>query len=539
VRKKLQETTREALTAVLPITLIVFLLSVFISPMPAGTLLLFLLGAVMLIIGMGFFTMGADMSMITMGEDIGIVMTKTKKLGLVGLISFFTGVVITIAEPDLQVLAELVPGIPNLALILTVAGGVGIFLLLAIFRILFRISLSKMLIACYIAAVALSFFSDARFVAVAFDSGGVTTGPITVPFILAMGLGVASIRADRESKQDSFGLVALCSIGPILAVLILGLFFAPPDGAYTLTEIPQIDTTRDATLEFAKNIPHYLKEVAGTGWPILAVLGVFQLFSRRYTAKRFMRVIIGLFYTFFGLLLFMTGVNVGFIPVGQSLGASIASSGLRWLLLPIGALVGYFIVAAEPAVLVLKRQIEEVSMGAIAAKSVQTYLSAGVAVSAAISMLRVLTGISIYWFLIPGFAISLALTFFVPKIFTGIAFDSGGVVTGPMTSTFLLPFAIGACQDPSRIMTDAFGLVAMVAMTPLIALQIMGFIYKGKMQPPAELLLEDEDVSDDDIIDLDDDVIIAFDDSAISDSGVEEPADFDVDEIIDLREMQK
>ncbi|MEA5016578.1 MAG: DUF1538 domain-containing protein [Candidatus Limiplasma sp.] len=499
MRKKLKETTYEALSSVLPITVIVFILSVVISPMPVGTLMLFLFGAVLLIFGMGLFTMGADMSMMQMGEDIGATMTKPRRIVLVTVVCFVMGVIITIAEPDLQVLANLIPSIPNMTLILAVAFGVGVFLVLAVLRILFRVSLSMMLVVCYGIVLVVSIFTPDNFVPVAFDSGGVTTGPITVPFILALGLGLASVRGDRDSLEDSFGLVALCSIGPILAVLILGIGYQPQDTAYVPPVIPQVVTSRDVTLEFVHHIPTYFMEVMAAVWPIIAVLVIFQLLTRRYHKRQLLRLVIGYAYTFIGLVLFLTGVNVGFIPVGQSMGASIASSEMKWLLVPLGALIGYFIVAAEPAVHVLKKQVEEVSVGTIPGKIVQRYLSVGVAASLAIAMLRVLLGISIYWFLVPGYIIAIAMTFFVPKIFIGIAFDSGGVVSGPMTSTFLLPFTIGACLNPERLMTDAFGLVAMVAMTPLLAIQLMGLIHGRKLKnsvPP----LEQADGADEEII---------------------------------------
>ncbi len=498
VRKKLKKTTYEALSSVLPITVIVFILNLFVTPVPVGALMLFLVGSAMLIIGMGLFTMGADIAMIPLGEDIGATMTKTKKLLLVGVVSFVMGVIITIAEPDLQVLAQLVPGVPNLTLVLAVAGGVGIFLIFAIFRILFRIRLSYMLVICYTITIILSIFAPTNFVAVAFDSGGVTTGPITVPFIMAMGLGLASIRGDRESKDDSFGLVALCSIGPILAVLVLGICFHPESMAYERPSMPEIIMTHDVTLEFVANIPHHFFDVGRSLCPILLVLIIFQFITKRYHKRQLLRVLVGLFYTFSGLVMFMTGVNVGFIPMGQLLGADLVSGSTKWLLVPLGALIGYFIVAAEPAVYVLKKQVEEVSLGAISGAIVQRYLSVGVAISLAVAMLRVLTGISIYWLLIPGYISAIILTRFVPKIFVGIAFDSGGVVSGPMTSTFLLPFAIGACQNPDRIMFDAFGLVAMVALTPLIAIQLMGISYNKNLIQAAETNAPDD--SSDEII---------------------------------------
>ncbi len=492
MRIKLKKTMHEALSSVLPITVLVFILTLFITPVPVGTLMLFLVGSVLLIIGMGLFTMGADIAMIPLGEDIGVTMTKTKKLALVGVVSFLMGAIITIAEPDLQVLAQLVPGVPNLTLILAVAGGVGTFLLFAIFRIIFRIELSLMLVICYAITIILSIFAPTNFVAVAFDSGGVTTGPITVPFIMAMGLGLASIRGDKESRDDSFGLVALCSIGPILAVLILGICFQPESMDYVRPLMPEIAITYDVTAEFAANIPHHFIEVCRSLWPILLMMIVFQLITRRYHKRQLLRILVGLVYTFAGLVMFMTGVNVGFIPMGSLLGSDLVSGSAKWLLIPLGAVIGYFIVAAEPAVHVLKKEVEEVSLGAITGAAVQRYLSVGVAVSLAVSMVRVLTGISIYWLLIPGYIAAIILTRFVPKIFVGIAFDSGGVVSGPMTSTFLLPFAIGACINPERIMLDAFGLVAMVALTPLIAIQLMGISYKKNLTPAAETTTPDD-----------------------------------------------
>lgn len=481
MKQKLINTTKESFNSIMPITAVVFILSISIAPIPAGTLLLFICTSFLLVLGMGLFTMGVDMSLIPIGEDIGIKMTTSKKIIIVIITSFIMGVIITIAEPALQVLAQLFPGVKSSTLILTVSCGVGIFLVLAILRILFRISLSKMLLVLYLLVIILSMFIPNNFVAVAFDSGGVATGPITVPFILAMGLGLASIRGDKDSLEDSFGLVALCCIGPIIAVSLLGIFLQANDSEYASSPMPDIVTSQDMTIEIVRQIPNYILEVARSVWPILAVVAIFQILTRRYHKRQMLRILIGFIYTFIGLVLFLTGVNVGFIPVGQYIGSYIAQMPMKWLLIPLGAIIGYFIVAAEPSVHVLKKQVEDISGGGIPGYAVQRYLSIGTSVSLAISMLRVLTGISIYSFLIPGYITAIVLTFFAPKIFIGIAFDSGGVVTGPMTSTFLLPFAIGACINPDRIMYDAFGLVAIVAMSPLISIQLMGIIYKNKM----------------------------------------------------------
>lgn len=475
MKKLLKEKILESLSSVLPITVIVLLLSISIAPLSSGTMILFLFGALLLILGMGLFTLGADLAMTPMGEGMGIEMSKSSSMIYPVFISLVFGIIITMAEPDLQVLAEQVPAIPNIVLILSVAGGVGLFLMISIFRMFFEIPLNLVLIFFYTAVFIAAAFAPDTFIPVSFDSGGVTTGPVTVPFIMSMGVGLAALRTGKHSREDSFGLVALCSIGPVLAVLILGTFYRPDSAVYQMSDVADIITTQDAALEFAKALPAYFYEVAVAILPIVAMFLLFQTLTRRFRKRQILKITGGLIYTYAGLVLFLTGVNVGFMPTGQYLGAVIAGSGKNYLLIPIGALMGYFIVAAEPAIHVLNRQVEEVSSGAVSASSMQKALSAGVAVSVGISLLRVLTGIPIICFLIPGYALSLLLTFFVPGIYTGIAFDSGGVASGPMTATFLLPFTMGACEAVGgNILTDAFGVIAMVAMIPLITIQSLG-----------------------------------------------------------------
>lgn len=477
----LKEKVYESVASVIPITAIVLVLSVSIAPMTPGALVLFLFGALMLVLGMGFFTLGVDMSMIPMGEGIGVVMSKSKKITISLAICFLLGILITVAEPDLQVLAEQVPAIPNLTLIITVAVGVGIFLVLAELRMLFKIPLSYALVFFYILIFLFAYLTPQDFIPVSFDSGGVTTGPITVPFLMALGIGMASVRSDRNSNSDSFGLIAMCSIGPVLSVLLLGIFYKPQESVYTKTALPDILTTKDAAREFMRGIPLYAKEVMTALLPILVLFAVFQLVFKRFKRHQLLKICSGLVYTYIGLVLFLTGVNVGFMPVGQFIGEAIAAGERKWLLIPIGMLIGYFIVKAEPAVQVLTKQVEEVTNGSITQKSIKTGLSVGIAVSVGIAMLRILTGVSILWFLIPGYLLSLLMTFFVPQIFTGIAFDSGGVASGPMTATFLLPLAMGACEAVGgNILTDAFGIVAMVAMTPLVTIQLLGLWDKVK-----------------------------------------------------------
>ena len=475
IGKHLKEKWQEALRAVLPIIVIVLALCFFVVPISSSILLCFLLGAAMLMVGMMFFTLGAELAMTPMGERIGSCLTKSKNLVAVVLLSFLLGFIITISEPDLQVLAQQVPAVPNMLLVVSVACGVGLFLVVTLLRMLFGIALPTLLVAFYVAVFALAVFVPKDFLSVAFDSGGVTTGPMTVPFIMALGVGISAIRSDRHAADDSFGLVALCSIGPILAVMILGMLYRPQEGAYEAYVLPDVSDSRELWSLFWTGLPSYIEEIAVALLPIIVFFFLFQVTVLKLSGRALVKILVGLVYTYIGLVLFLTGANVGFMPAGNYLGQMLA--GMKWpqLLVPIAMLMGYFIVKAEPAVYVLNKQVEEMTDGAISARAMGTGLSIGVCISVGIAMIRVLTGISILWFLVPGYAIALGISFFVPKIYTAIAFDSGGVASGPMTATFLLPLAQGACSVVGgNIVTDAFGIVAMVAMTPLITIQVMG-----------------------------------------------------------------
>ena len=496
----------EALKAVLPIVGIVLALCFSAAPISPSILLCFLLGAAMIMAGMMFFTLGAEASMTPMGERVGTAVTRSRRLPVIVLMGFLLGFLITISEPDLQVLAGQVPAVPNLTLILSVAAGVGVFLVVALLRMLFGVALPPLLVFFYGVVFALAFFVPKDFLAVAFDSGGVTTGPMTVPFIMALGVGISAIRSDRHAADDSFGLVALCSIGPILAVLVLGMIFRPEEGAYTAPVLPDISDSVELWALFQDGLPTYMKEIALSLLPITALFGAFQAVSLRLSLRTLKKIGVGLVYTYAGLVLFLTGANVGFMPAGNYLGQVMASLDARWIIVPVGMVIGYFIVKAEPAVYVLNRQVEEITDGAIPSSAMGASLSIGVAASIGLAMVRVLTGISILWFLIPGYAIAIVLSFFVPKIFTAIAFDSGGVASGPMTAAFLLPFAQGACAAAGgNIVTDAFGVVAMVAMTPLIAIQVLGVVYQARRGAGAKAVPAApsfEDLDDDAIIEL-------------------------------------
>lgn len=482
MNSKLKSKINESLSAVLPITGIVLVLSIFLIPIEIGTAVMFFAGAFLLIVGMGMFQLGAEISMEPIGEGIGVEISKSRYLIIMCLVSFAMGLIITIAEPDLQVLSNQVPAIPNITLIFTVAVGVGIFLTVAVLRIVHRIDLSKLLMVLYTITIICSFFIPKEFLAVAFDSGGVTTGPITVPFIMALGVGLSMVRADKNASNDSFGLVALSSIGPILAVMLLGVFFRPSEATYSSSEMAVVNTTQDVANAFGMQMPHFVKEVLVALLPIFLMFIIFQLLTKRYKRTQRLRITIGFLYTYIGLVLFLCGVNVGFAPVGTMIGKSLAATSNRWLLVPIGMLIGYFIVKAEPAIQILNRQVQNITSGTISAKSMNMCLSIGVCISVGLAMLRVLTGLPLIYIIIPGYIAALVMSRFVPPIFVGIAFDSGGVASGPMTATFLLPLCIGACETVGgNIMTDAFGVVSLVALTPLIAIQIMGLAFKFKL----------------------------------------------------------
>ena len=496
------EKLREAAASVLPITGIVAAMCFVLVPMDTGLMLSFLIGSAMLILGMGLFTLGADMSMSRIGNHIGAKMTKSRKLWLILILSFILGAAITMAEPDLQVLATYVPDIDSTVLILTVSIGVGLFLLLCMIRILFSVSLRMLLIIFYALIFIGAYLSDPAILSVAFDSGGVTTGPMTVPFIMALGVGVASIRSDENAKADSFGLVALCSIGPVLAVMLLGAIYQSDSAEAALTVVGRIENTVALGADYLHAFPEYLKEVAVALLPIFAFFLLFQLFSLKLRKLPFLRILIGIAYTYVGLVLFLTGVNVGFSPLGYVLGGALTQGKLIWLLVPLAMLMGWFIINAEPAVHILNKQVEELSAGAISARAIGLSLSIAVSLAGGLAMVRVLTGISILYFLVPGYLIALTLSFFVPRTFTAIAFDSGGVASGPLTATFMLPFAMGACDAiGGNVMTDAFGLVALVATMPLITVQVMGAIYVLKSRRvSAEPALPD--FGDNEIIEL-------------------------------------
>ena len=475
------EKRHEAFSSVLPVTLIVLILSFTpLVELSTKELVVFVISAVFLVAGIGLFNLGADLAMTPMGEHVGSGLAKSRKLQLLASVCFVMGVLITVAEPDLSVLAEQVKqAIPPVLLVATVGVGVGIFLLLSIIKIVFKMDLSTIIIFCYLVLFMLGMLMVSMgkeiFVPLAFDSGGVTTGPITVPFIMALGVGVAGAIGGKHASENSFGLIALCSVGPILALMGLVLF---SKGGLTFTLEPDAySIDANLGLNFVFTVLTVAREVFVALALIVVFFVVLQLFALRVSWSKLIQVGFGICYTFAGLLIVLTAVKIGFIPVGFELGRALAKS--PHILVASGFVIGMVVVLAEPAVHVLNRQVEEITGGLVTKRSMLVALSIGVGVSIGLSMLRIYMGFPLIYYLIPGYFVSLGLSFFVPKLYTAIAFDSGGVASGPLTSSFILPLSIGACTvihgGDDSILSYAFGIVAMVAMTPLITIQVLGF----------------------------------------------------------------
>lgn len=481
MRENIKLKIKEALSSIIPITLIVAVLSFTITPLATDVIVEFIIGAIMLVIGTGFFTLGAEMSMSIIGERIGADIAKRKNIFLILAILIILGTVVTIAEPDLKVLAEQITSVPSNLIIGIVGLGVGVFLSIAFLRVIFKIKLKYALLFFYSIVFILAFFVPKEFLAMAFDSGGATTGPMAVPFIIAFGIGISSIRGEKNSESDSFGMVALCSIGPILSMMILGMVYKITNFEYTNRTYSTYANTKEIAEAFIQNLPNYFFEVVIALLPIIVFFIIYQLAVIRMSKKELFKVFIGCFYEFIGLTLFLLGANVGFLQIGSLIGMKLAEIGNEFLIIAIGALLGYFVVIAEPAVEVLNKQISDITDGAIPEKAMKKSLSIGVSIALIISMVRVLTGIPILYFLLPGYALTLILAFVGDDIFTAVAFDSGGVASGTMASAFLVPFAIGVSEGVGgNVLSDAFGVIAMVAMAPIVAVQISGLIYKLK-----------------------------------------------------------
>lgn len=488
MQKVLTEKLKESALAVVPISAIILALHWTIAPLPGWTLGMMLVGMLMLFVGLALFSIGVELAMMPIGQHVGSALISSRKLPLVIIVLFIFGFIVTAAEPDLSVLANQVASIPNMALIAGISVGVGVFLVIAVLRVVFHWRLGRVLAIAYPVAFIVAIFSS-DYLAVAIDSAAVTTGPVTVPFLLAIGGGFAAVSNSKNAEEDNFGISAICSVGPIISVLILGMFHDSANTQYLPQKSAEITDASGLFTLFGSGMWHTLQEVIILIVPVLVVFLIFQIIKLKLSRSELIKIFVGLGYLLIGLTIFLTGVNKGFMPAAVSLGEAIGKLSYNWILIPISLAIGACVVLAEPTVYVLVNQVAKITDDAIPRKMMLFAMALGVGIAMSLSIVRILWGISIWWFLLPGYAISLLLTFLVPNIFVGIGFDSGEVVTGAMSAAFVIPFAVGVCSViPGRnVVVDAFGIAGLITMMPPIIIQTIGLIYSRKLKKARRL----------------------------------------------------
>ncbi|KNZ41075.1 DUF1538 domain-containing protein [Acetobacterium bakii] len=477
---------KEVLASVLPITLIVVVLHFTIVPLESYILYRFLLGALFIVVGLTIFLFGVDLGISPIGSLMGNAIAKSNKIWVVGVSGIILGFFISVAEPDLHILAGQVAAvttglISKTSIVVVVSMGIALLLTLGFFRIIYNKPLNKLFTGLYIIIFVLALFTSPEFLAISFDASGATTGAMTVPFILALALGISALKKGTASEEDSFGLVGIASTGAILAVMVMSIL----KGTKNISGNLAADASQSSSVlaPFLEKLPVMLYEVFIALIPILVIFLVFQLISFKLKKRSLRRILKGLLYTLLGLVLFLTGVNAGFMDVGTVVGYKIGSMDNKFILVAIGSLLGLVVILAEPAVYVLTKQIEDVTSGYIQRKVVLGTFAIAVSMAVGLSMLRIVVPeIQLWHYLLPGYLLSIILSYLVPTLFVGMAFDSGGVASGPMTATFILAFAQGAAEsiEGANVLIDGFGVIAMVALMPIIALQIMGLIFKIK-----------------------------------------------------------
>ncbi len=478
---------KEVFISVFPVTLIVFLIHFIWVPLSSEQIESFSVGAFLVLIGLSIFLSGIDESIDPIGHKVGRSLTRTNSLALVITVSLILGFFISFAEPDLHILAQQVDKVtagqfPKNLMVVVVSIGLGVMMTLGQIRILYSIPLQYVFLLAYGIIAILSLLSSREFLAIAFDASGATTGAITVPFLLALAGGVSAMkkRSDK-SEVDAFGLVGIASSGAIIGVLLTGLIM----GVEKLGgELPVEAVSDDGILK------HYLHLIPQTLWeslmslgPILIAYLIFYFVDKPRRKSEFISIFRGMFFTYIGLSIFLLGVYGGFMDVGSYLGVGMGSLDSKVPALLVGFILGLVTVLAEPAVYVLTHQVEDVTGGYVRRPLVLAFLSVAVGLAIFLSILRILVpGIQLWMFLLPGFGISVIAAFMVPELFVGIAFDAGGVASGPMTATFALAFVQGLSRavPGADVIVDGFGMIAIVAAMPILSLQLLGIIYKQR-----------------------------------------------------------
>ena len=477
--RSLLEKFKESFISTVPFFVIIVALYLIFLPFNIWAFVGLFVATALMIVGMSLFNIGVDMSTMKMGGYVGSHLSKSRRLTMMTILSFILGFIVTIAEPDLMVLAEQVPGISSKWIILiTVSCGTGIFLVLSTLRTIFRLNIKVLLIVSYALTLVLCIFSPLQFLPLAFDTMGVTTGAVSVPFIMAFGLGICAVRSGKNNQNDGFGLIALASIGPVLAILIVSMFLKSGAVAED-TVATMVSTSSELGMSIGTNILSYLKEVFVVIIPIFVFFLLYNFIFLKLPMSTLIRIFIGLIYTYIGLVIFLTGVSVGYLPTAQVLGHAIVGVN-KWWLVPLGLIMGFTLIFAEPAVHVLNKQVEDITEGIISKKTMLIGLSIGVAIAMLIIVLRAILAIDFMWICTPIVLIMIVLSIFTPELFEGIAFDSGGVAAGSLSASFILPFVSGVCGELGlNSMLYAFGSIAIVAMIPTIVIQIMGIKYQS------------------------------------------------------------
>ena len=498
--KEFLDKCKESTISVVPFFAIIAILYLVFLPFNIFAFLAIIIATIVMILGMSAFNIGVDMSTMKMGGYVGSHLSKSRKLSLMAILSFIMGFIVTIAEPDLMVLAEQVPGISSKwVLLITVSAGTGIFLLLSTIRTIFRINMKVILIVSYLIILILSMFSGELFLPLAYDTFGVTTGTISVPFIMAFGLGICAVRSGKNNQEDGFGLIALASIGPVIAVLILGLF-VKMNGVITSETVEMIGTAKEMGSSFGLTLLSYLKDVFIVILPILGFFLIYNFIYLKLPKISLVRIFVGTMYCYLGLVIFLTGVSSGYLPTANILGYTIVSVGYKWLLIPISLVIGFFLIFAEPAVHVLNKQVEDITGGVIKRKTMLIGISIGVAVAMLIVVLRALFAVNFLYVIVPIVMTLIILTLYCPSLFTSIAFDSGGAAAGSLSASFVLPFVVGVCKAINiDSMLYAFGTIAIISMIPTIVIEIMGIRYQyilNKSKPKRKKKLSDITIID-------------------------------------------
>lgn len=475
MKKLLIEKFKDSFKATLPLTVVIVIVLVFFQ-VETTTIFTFLFGALMLMIGLSLFSIGVESSMMNLARDIGTFIVKKKNLVFFIMVAFLLGFLITIAEPSVLVLGKQFKStVPLTIMVLTIAFGSALFAVISLLRIVLKVPLKYLILIIFGTLFLVAYFIPIDFFPVAFDAGGFSTGPMAVPFLLALGFGIVSTQAN-STNEDSFGLLGITSIGPIFAVLILGLFYKNP------TFTADVAGSNEIALILLDNMINVSFAIV----PFIIFFIVFQISAFKYPKAHVKAIFIGFVLIYIGLVIFLSGAALGFMKIGPFLGEKVASMEKDWYLILFGALFSMVIVVAEPSVIVLVEQVEEVTDGVISKKIMLPTIVIGVTTMIALAMSRIVFKISIVWFILPIYVIVIVLSFFVPKMFTGIALDSGAAVSGALASTFLIPFAIGAGNylynglpnQTSLILQNAFGVMAFLVMAPLLTIQILGLIYK-------------------------------------------------------------